>query len=112
MRVTNKLPNNEINKLVAEKVMGFFQYPDSDEWDLGKAGSGSVRGKLPDFAGSLTVAEQVIQEMERRGFAYGCNATHADTVCCFTRNTKTFSATGPDLPRAICIAALAAVEDE
>jgi hypothetical protein len=55
MKITSNLTNEQINVQIAENIMGYRK--NDKGWNLGKLGSGTVYGELPDYAGNRANAD-------------------------------------------------------
>lgn len=108
------LSNEELNQLIAEKVLGLHV---QHSGALGGywIGSSIKEGyqRLPAYSDNFADAMMVVEKMRERGWSFACTLYEGKLpYASFCRRTASSSrnAEAESLPRAICVAALATID--
>lgn len=106
-----ELTDRELDALVAEKVFsgkraddGFWEWPDSQ----------FASYETPKYTNSLNLVFEVIEAMRKRDMLVKITADPEnanDWVVVMSDDERTFCGWGNSLPRAICFAALSALDE-
>lgn len=125
MSSTDFNPGRELDALVAEKMMGYHEYVDSNPKEVFRTQGDSVDHpcvKCRSFYGhtmkpystSIAAAWEVVDEMKKRGYdiEIRSNVIGRPWLVGFAGHPHVNPFTGETAPHAICLAALAAVTKE
>lgn len=111
-------PGKQLDSMVARTVWGYVVIIDT------QSGAHYIMGKdrqaqdVPNFSTELATSYEVVNQMQKHGFSFQLKNLVEQGVTkwitCFTKsdNRRYTPSIAPELPQAICIAAIAAIRGE
>ena len=106
-------PGREMDALVAEKVMGWIRYNDSQGWPSGAKHTGNRRRSYPRYSTDIAAAWEVVEKLLRDNgeLVVAIQSDDHDWVCTIRDDPLNIVgySRSPTAPLAICRAALMTV---